>query len=270
MNVVVVGYGRVGSALAREAIAAGHSVTVIDSSSDRVQRAARLPGARVVTGNAVDVQVQRDAHVGSADLFLAVTSNDNVNLVAAEIAVEVFQVINVVARVYAPSRAQVDLARRLVARPGEDEGDRVPLRLEHLAQDQREALIAGRAAGRAALGSELVDRLGLRRLLALLLEIAGILEVDLRGGQRGGRARADARSLALGEEVDAVARDPQEPGAEAAQVAGAQIRDRVQRLDDRLLEHVFGLDARAQRASRDRADRLDELAAQTLDERAQR
>ena len=80
----------------------------------------------------------------------------------------------------------------------------------------------------------------------------------------------EARSLALGEEVDAVARDPQEPGAEAAQVAGAQIRDRVQRLDDRLLEHVFGLDARAQRASRDRADRLDELAAQTLDERAQR
>jgi trk system potassium uptake protein len=114
MNVIVVGYGRVGSALAREAVARGHAVTVIDNHTSRVQRAARLQGARVVAGNAVDVQVQREAAVGSADLFLAVTSNDNVNLVAAQIAVEVFQVTNVVARVYAPSRAEVTASRGIV------------------------------------------------------------------------------------------------------------------------------------------------------------
>jgi trk system potassium uptake protein TrkA len=114
MNVIVVGYGRVGSALAREAVARGHAVTVIDNHTSRVQRAARLQGARVVAGNAVDVQVQREASVGSADLFLAVTSNDNVNLVAAQIAVEVFQVTNVVARVYAPSRAEVTASRGIV------------------------------------------------------------------------------------------------------------------------------------------------------------
>ena len=114
MNVIVVGYGRVGSALAREALARGHSVTIIDNHTARVQRAVRLQGARVVAGNAVDVQVQREAAVGSADLFLAVTSNDNVNLVAAQIAVEVFQVINVVARVYAPSRSEVTASRGIV------------------------------------------------------------------------------------------------------------------------------------------------------------
>jgi trk system potassium uptake protein TrkA len=114
MNVVVVGYGRVGSALAREAVARGHAVTVIDNHTSRVQRAVRLQGARVVAGNAVDVQVQREAAVGSADLFLAVTSNDNVNLVAAQIAVEVFQVTNVVARVYAPSRSEVTANRGIV------------------------------------------------------------------------------------------------------------------------------------------------------------
>jgi trk system potassium uptake protein TrkA len=114
MNVVVIGYGRVGSALAREAVARGHAVTVIDNHSSRVQRAVRLQGARVVAGSAVDVQVQRDAAVGSADLFLAVTSNDNVNLVAAQIAVEVFQVTNVVARVYAPSRSEVTANRGIV------------------------------------------------------------------------------------------------------------------------------------------------------------
>src|SRR5947209_6119595 len=115
MNIVVVGYGRVGASLARDLLAEGHTVTIIDNKSDRVQRAVRLTGARVVTGNAVDVQVQREAGVGKADVFLGVTSNDNVNLVAAQIAIEVFQVTNVVARVYAPSRADVTAARGIIS-----------------------------------------------------------------------------------------------------------------------------------------------------------
>jgi trk system potassium uptake protein TrkA len=115
MNIVVVGYGRVGSSLARDLLAEGHAVTIIDNKSERVQRAVRLTGARVVAGNAVDVQVQREAGVSKADVFLGVTSNDNVNLVAAQIAIEVFQVTNVVARVYAPSRADVTGARGIIS-----------------------------------------------------------------------------------------------------------------------------------------------------------
>jgi trk system potassium uptake protein TrkA len=115
MNIIVVGYGRVGSSLARDLLAEGHSVTIIDNRSERVQRAVRLQGARVVAGNAVDVQVQREAKVAGADVFLAVTSNDNVNLVASQIAIEVFQVTNVIARVYAPSRADVTANRGIVS-----------------------------------------------------------------------------------------------------------------------------------------------------------
>ncbi len=111
MKVVVVGYGRVGSALARELGNDGHQVTVIDSQSSRVQRAARLANVKVVAGNAVDVQVQRDAAVSGSDVFLAVTANDNVNLVSAQIALEVFQVPNVFARVYVPSRADLTAER---------------------------------------------------------------------------------------------------------------------------------------------------------------
>jgi trk system potassium uptake protein TrkA len=114
VNIVVVGYGRVGSQLARELLEEGHTVTIIDNHSTRVQRAVRLAGARVVAGNAVDVQVQRDAGVGSADVLLAVTSDDNVNLVAAQIALEVFQVTNVIARVYVPSRAEVTADRGII------------------------------------------------------------------------------------------------------------------------------------------------------------
>lgn len=115
MNIIVVGYGRVGSSLARDLLAEGHGVTIIDNRSERVQRAVRLQGARVVAGNAVDVQVQREAKVAGADVFLAVTSNDNVNLVASQIAIEVFQITNVIARVYAPSRADVTANRGIIS-----------------------------------------------------------------------------------------------------------------------------------------------------------
>lgn len=111
MKVVVVGYGRVGSALARELGGDGHQVTVIDNQSSRVQRAARLANVKVIAGNAVDVQVQRDAGVSGTDVFLAVTANDNVNLVSAQIALEMFQVPHVFARVYVPSRAELTAER---------------------------------------------------------------------------------------------------------------------------------------------------------------
>lgn len=114
MRVVIVGFGRVGASVARELLAEGHAVTVIDNRGDRIERALKLAGARVHAGNAVDVQVQRDAGVAGADVFLAVTSNDNVNLVAAQIAIEVFQITHVVARVYTKSRAEVTRARGIV------------------------------------------------------------------------------------------------------------------------------------------------------------
>lgn len=111
MNIVIVGYGRVGSTLARELLAAGHHITIIEKDAERIQRALRLEGAQVISGSAVDVQVQREAGVSTTNVFLAVTSNDNVNLVAAQIAIEVFQVSHVVARVYTPSRADISVDR---------------------------------------------------------------------------------------------------------------------------------------------------------------
>jgi trk system potassium uptake protein TrkA len=136
MNLVIAGYGRVGATLAREALAEGHAVTIIDNQSTRVQRAARLPGTKVVAGNAVDVQLQRDAGVGAADVFVAVTPNDNVNLVAAQISIEVFQVANVMARVYAPSRGEVTANRGIVTVcPTRFAIDTIRERLKEIASD---------------------------------------------------------------------------------------------------------------------------------------
>ena len=194
MKVVVVGYGRVGSALARELLAAGNQVTVIDNQAARAQRAVRLAGLKVVAGNAVDVQVQREAQVGGSDMFLAVTANDNVNLVAAQIALEVFQVANVIARVYAPSRADVSAGRGIVTV--------CPTRytIEKLWEKVREA--GGEAVPRMAP----VRRSGRPRVA--LTPVDENKFVVVAGGGRVGFHLA--RSLrAAGHEVALIERDPQ-------------------------------------------------------------
>lgn len=194
MNVVVVGYGRVGSSLARELLAEGHSVTIIDNRSERVQRAVRLVGARVVAGNAVDVQVQREANVAGAQVFLAVTSNDNVNLVASQIAIEVFQVTNVIARVYAPSRADVTADRGITTIcPTDYAVDTIRAKLREIASDPIPHSPPARRVTRSRLDAvKVVDE-------SKFVVIAG-------GGRVGFHL---ARSLlAAGHEVVLIERDP--------------------------------------------------------------
>jgi trk system potassium uptake protein TrkA len=195
MNIVLIGYGRVGATLARELLAAGHQITVIDRDTTRVQRAVRLAGAKVVTGNGADAQVQREAGVGSADVFLAVTSNDNVNLVAAQIALEVFQVSNVIARVYVPSRAEVFASRGIVTV--------CPTRyaIDELWQKVQEA--AGEAAPHSP---PLRKKVG--RARPMLEPVDESKFVVISGGGRVGFNLA--RSLrAAGHEVALIERDPQ-------------------------------------------------------------
>jgi trk system potassium uptake protein TrkA len=197
MNIVVVGYGRVGSALARELASAGHQVTVIDNQAARVQRAVRLPQARVVTGNAVDVQVQREAGVASADIFLAVTANDNVNLVAAQIALEVFQVAHVIARVYAPSRADVSASRGITTI--------CPTRYTIEALWERVREVAGEAVPRAAP----IRRSGRARMPFKPVDEAKFVVVA--GGGRVGFHLARSL-LSAGHEVALIERDPARAG----------------------------------------------------------
>ncbi|MEX2425920.1 MAG: NAD-binding protein, partial [Thermomicrobiaceae bacterium] len=62
--------------------------------------------AIVVLGTGIDEDVQRSAGIETADTFIAVTDNDNTNIMAAQIARKVFNVENVLLRVYDPARAE--------------------------------------------------------------------------------------------------------------------------------------------------------------------
>ena len=107
MNVVVVGFGRVGSSAVRELREDGHEIVLIEQRGDRIDRASRLEGLRTVRGNAIDADVQRRAGVDRAEVFLALTREDTVNLVAAQVAKRKHSVPHAIARIYIPSRAPI-------------------------------------------------------------------------------------------------------------------------------------------------------------------
>lgn len=107
MRVVVMGCGRVGSALARAMDERGHEVAVIDRDESAFTRLGAGFGGQMVVGVGFDRQILERADVGGADAFAAVSSGDNSNIIAARVARETFDVPKVVARIYDARRAEV-------------------------------------------------------------------------------------------------------------------------------------------------------------------
>ena len=107
MHVVIMGCGRVGSALAKTLEALGHSVAVIDRDPAAFRRlSADFTGTKV-TGVGFDRDTLAEAGIERAHAFAAVSSGDNSNIIAARVARETFGLENVVARIYDHRRAAV-------------------------------------------------------------------------------------------------------------------------------------------------------------------
>lgn len=107
MNVMIVGCGRVGSQLALLLAGEGHNVTIIDKSADSFKRLGGAFNGAIAVGNGFDEQLLRDLGIDRQDAFVSVTSGDNTNLMASQIARKIFQVPRVMARVYDPKRAEI-------------------------------------------------------------------------------------------------------------------------------------------------------------------
>ena len=112
MFILIVGSGRVGSAVAKRALEAGHDVSVLDSdplSHERLDKDQSTSwedaGGRFTVGTALEIDALLEAGVEDADVFLAATRGDNTNLVIAQIAQRRFRVPRVVVRVADPGRA---------------------------------------------------------------------------------------------------------------------------------------------------------------------
>lgn len=107
MHIVIMGCGRVGSALARALEKQGHSVAVVDQDPTAFRRLGAGFNGRRVTGVGFDQDTLREAGIEEAGAFAAVSSGDNSNIIAARVARENFGVENVAARIYDPRRAEV-------------------------------------------------------------------------------------------------------------------------------------------------------------------
>lgn len=104
MKIVILGCGRVGAMLATMMDTAGHKVSIIDYSSESFRRLDPKFGGETVIGNGIDEDVLIRAGIKEADAFAAVTNGDNRNIMASQVAKEIFNIKKVVCRIYDPIR----------------------------------------------------------------------------------------------------------------------------------------------------------------------
>jgi trk system potassium uptake protein TrkA len=107
VHVVIMGCGRVGSALARTLERLGHSVAIIDRDAAAFRRLSTDFAGQQITGVGFDRDTLLEAGIDRAHAFAAVSSGDNSNIIAARVARETFGLDNVVARIYDANRAAV-------------------------------------------------------------------------------------------------------------------------------------------------------------------
>jgi trk system potassium uptake protein len=105
MKALIVGCGRVGSALAKRLHEAGWEVSAVDETEDALERLGeRWPGEFHV-GQGLDAAVLEAAGIATADLVIVATDGDNTNLVVAQVAKLRYEVPKVAVRVLDPARA---------------------------------------------------------------------------------------------------------------------------------------------------------------------
>jgi trk system potassium uptake protein TrkA len=107
MKVIIMGCGRVGEAVSRLLAEEGHAVSVIDRDAAALERLGPTFRGQKVHGVGFQRPVLLAAGIEQADAFVATSSSDNANVVAARLARSAFHVPKVVARLYDPRRAEI-------------------------------------------------------------------------------------------------------------------------------------------------------------------
>ncbi len=107
MKVVIMGCGRVGARLAGLLDGDGHSVTILDTDTYSFRRLPPTFKGNALVGNGLDQEVLKRSGIEGADAFVATTQGDNRNIMASQIAKNIFNVPKVVSRIYDPLRQEL-------------------------------------------------------------------------------------------------------------------------------------------------------------------
>ena len=104
---IIVGCGRLGANLANALSDDGGNVLIMDRTRDSFRRLAPSFGGLSVVANGTDLDALQEAQIGNASTVIAVTNDDNTNIMVAQIARDLFHVDNVIARLFDPDRETV-------------------------------------------------------------------------------------------------------------------------------------------------------------------
>lgn len=101
---VIIGCGRLGANLANTLSEEGENVLILDQNKDSFRKLSSSFGGLAVEGDGTELETLKAADVQRADTVIAVTNNDNINIMIAQIAKECFSVKKVISRLFDPER----------------------------------------------------------------------------------------------------------------------------------------------------------------------
>jgi len=107
MYIIVIGGGKVGYYLARALLDEGHEILVMEKDPDRTEFICSELGSVCVRGDGCEVTTLTEVGTGRADMFIAVTGDDEDNLVACQVAKHKFNVPRTIARISNPKNEAI-------------------------------------------------------------------------------------------------------------------------------------------------------------------
>jgi trk system potassium uptake protein len=99
MNIIICGAGRVGFTIAKLLSEQGHSITVIDQSSEDIQKINDTLDVKAIVGKGTYPSILEKANASDADMIIAVTRNDEINMLICQIAYSIFNIQKKIARI---------------------------------------------------------------------------------------------------------------------------------------------------------------------------
>lgn len=101
---IIIGCGRLGASIANTLSDQEKNVLIIDSDKDSFRKLNPSFGGLMLTGDATDLEILKEAQMEKAELIIAVTDNDSTNIMISQIASELYKKEHIIVRLYDPDR----------------------------------------------------------------------------------------------------------------------------------------------------------------------
>ncbi|MCD6134346.1 MAG: TrkA family potassium uptake protein [Candidatus Omnitrophica bacterium] len=100
MNILIIGCGRIGQALAKDLALGSDNVVVVDNNQQILSHLGERFNGQIVLGDALSLEALERAGISNADIVFVITGNDNLNLVIAQIALKIYGRKKIIVQVY--------------------------------------------------------------------------------------------------------------------------------------------------------------------------